>query len=76
MSSGEDISDRERAPREREHLQVQLRQAEKLKTIGTLAGGIAHDFNNILTPIIGYSHMALSEIPKDSQAHADIERMV
>jgi PAS domain S-box-containing protein len=76
LSSGEDISDRERATREREHLQVQLRQSEKLKTIGTLAGGIAHDFNNILTPIIGYSHMALSEIPDDSQAHADIERVV
>ena len=76
LSSGEDISDRERAAREREHLQAQLRQAEKLKTIGTLAGGIAHDFNNILTPIIGYSHMALSEVPDDSQVHADIGRVV
>jgi len=76
LSSGEDITDREHASRERELLQVQLRQSEKLKTIGTLAGGIAHDFNNILTPIIGYSHMALNEVPEDSQAHADIERVV
>lgn len=76
LSSGEDITDRERAALEREHLQSELRQAEKLKTIGTLAGGIAHDFNNILTPIIGYSHMALSEVPEDSQVHADIERVV
>jgi len=76
LSSGEDISDREQAARERGRLQTQLRQADKLKTIGTLAGGIAHDFNNILTPIIGYSHMALGEVPKDSQAHADIERIV
>ncbi len=76
LSSGEDITDRERAVLEREHLQSQLRQAEKLKTIGTLAGGIAHDFNNILTPIIGYSHMALGAVPEDSQVHADIERVV
>ncbi len=76
LSSGEDITDHEKAAREREHLQSQLRQAEKLKTIGTLAGGIAHDFNNILTPIIGYSHMALSEVEKGSQAHTDIERVV
>ncbi len=76
LSSGEDISERERASSEREHLQAQLRQADKLKTIGTLAGGIAHDFNNILTPIIGYSHMVMSEVPKASQAYSDIERVV
>lgn len=76
LSSGEDITERERAAGEREHLQAQLRQADKLKTIGTLAGGIAHDFNNILTPIIGYSHMALSELEEESQVHSDIERVV
>ena len=76
LSSGEDITERQQAMREREHLQSQLRQSERLKTIGTLAGGIAHDFNNILTPIIGYSHMALNEVPEDSQAHADIQRVV
>ncbi|MBL6947377.1 MAG: PAS domain S-box protein [Rhodospirillales bacterium] len=76
LSSGEDITDRERTQRERETLQSQLRQADKLKTIGTLAGGIAHDFNNILTPIIGYSHMALSEVEDGSQVHSDIQRVV
>lgn len=76
LSSGEDITDRERVRHERENLQSQLRQADKIKTIGTLAGGIAHDFNNILTPIIGYSHMALGEVDKDSQVHSDIQRVV
>ena len=48
------------------NLESQLLQAQKMESIGTLAAGIAHDFNNILSAIIGYTEIALLELPGDS----------
>lgn len=70
-----EIEIRVRSEKQRSELETQLFQLKKIETIGTLAGGIAHDFNNILTPILGYTDMALEEIPEDSNLRFDLEQI-
>jgi signal transduction histidine kinase/ActR/RegA family two-component response regulator len=61
-----DLTERKRAEEQREDLQAQLNQAQKMESIGTLAGGIAHNFNNILMAIQGRaSLMILDKDPSD-----------
>jgi PAS domain S-box-containing protein len=67
-----DVTERRRAEAEKERLEVQLRQSQKMEAMGTLAGGIAHDFNNILGAILGYGELAQQAVAPGS----DVRRFV
>jgi signal transduction histidine kinase/DNA-binding LacI/PurR family transcriptional regulator len=55
---------------------VQLRQAQKMETLGQLSGAIAHDFNNLLQAIRGYAELAGSTEPGSPELAADIDEIV
>jgi PAS domain S-box-containing protein len=71
-----DISERKLAESEKRKLEIQLQQAQKMESIGTLAGGIAHDFNNILSAVIGYTELALNHIEKDSSLFQNLQEVL
>jgi PAS domain S-box-containing protein len=70
-----DITQRRRAEEEREKLQAQLQQAQKMESIGRLAGGVAHDFNNMLGVILGYAELALDQSEPDQPLYNDLEEI-
>jgi len=57
-------------------LEEQLRNAQKMEAIGTLAGGIAHDFNNILSAIIGYTDLTALILPADDPARSSLSEVM
>ncbi len=65
-----DITDRKQAEDEKQMLEQQIRQAQKIESIGRLAGGIAHDFNNYLTAILGHAELGRTELPPDHPGRA------
>jgi PAS domain S-box-containing protein len=63
-----DVTERVRSEEARAQLEAQLRLAQKMEALGTLAGGVAHDFNNILGAIIGNVELAAQDVGRDHPA--------
>ena len=60
---------------ERQRLESQFRQAQKMEAVGVLAGGVAHDFNNLVTVITGYSDVLLRELAHDDPKRDEVEQI-
>jgi PAS domain S-box-containing protein len=70
-----DITERKRAEAEKEKLQAQLVQAQKMESVGRLAGGVAHDFNNALQSILGYAELALDTVQDGDPLQTDLREI-
>ncbi len=73
----EDLTEETETRQEKERLEQQMHQAQKLESLGVLAGGIAHDFNNLLVGVLTNATIALMDLAPDSPAYdtvRDIER--
>ncbi len=69
------ITDKKRMKAALQENEELLRRAQKMEAVGRLAGGIAHDFNNIVTPIMGYTDLALSKVDKSDPLYGQLEHV-
>ncbi|MEQ1774894.1 MAG: PAS domain S-box protein [Burkholderiales bacterium] len=70
-----DISERKQAETARVLLEAQLREAQKMEAIGTLAGGVAHDFNNIIATILGNAELARQDAESNFKVVESVEEI-
>ncbi|MEN6617276.1 MAG: PAS domain S-box protein [Syntrophorhabdus sp.] len=70
-----DLTEIRKAQADKERLENQLRHAQKMEALGTMAGGIAHDFNNILAAIIGFTELVLEDLPPGTPDRHNLEQV-
>jgi PAS domain S-box-containing protein len=76
VGSAIDVTAQKQAQSDRDQMEGQLRQSQKMEAMGTLAGGIAHDFNNILGAILGYGELAQQESKPDSPLRRYVDNVM
>ena len=74
-STGRDITDYLAAGRQRERLERELQQAQRLESVGQLAGGVAHDFNNLIAVIMNYAEFVADELGDRPALRQDVEEI-
>jgi PAS domain S-box-containing protein len=73
--SFQDITERKAAEAERRQLDDQLREMQRIESIGILAGGIAHDFNNLLTGVLGFTRLAQAEARENDTIRGHLQQI-
>ncbi len=71
-----EISERKKAEEQRDRLQVQLVQSQKLESVGLLAGGVAHDFNNMLAAVQGFAELIRDDMGKNGTKSTEINEII